>query len=80
MQAEDALAKAGLTFSDAVNILLARIAAEGGLPDSLTTDLKAHDAWFRAKVCEALADPHPAIPHNLVMEEVQALIDEKRRA
>jgi hypothetical protein len=24
----------------------------------------AHDAWFRAKVQEALNDPRPAIPHK----------------
>jgi DNA-damage-inducible protein J len=26
----------------------------------------AHDAWFRAKVQEALSDPRPAIPHKKV--------------
>lgn len=25
---------------------------------------KLHDPWFRAKVQEALNDPHPAIPHD----------------
>jgi DNA-damage-inducible protein J len=25
-----------------------------------------HDAWFRAKVQEALNDPRPAIPHRKV--------------
>lgn len=79
-QATDALSGVGLTLSDAVRILLTRIAAEGGLPAGLTTDPDAHDAWFRTKVQEALADPHPATPHDQVMREARALIDSKRRA
>lgn len=56
----------GLTVSDAVRILLTRVATEGGLPVGLTTDSAAHDAWFRAKVQEALDDPRPTIPHDQV--------------
>jgi len=29
-------------------------------------DAAAHDAWFRAKVQEALDDPRPAVPHEIV--------------
>ncbi len=36
------------------------------LPFALTADGAAHDAWFRAKVQEALNDPRPAIPHKKV--------------
>lgn len=79
-QASDALAGVGLTLSDAVRILLTRVAAEGGLPAGLTADPDTYDAWFRAKVQEALDDPRPAKPHAQVMQEVQALIDGKRRA
>ena len=79
-QATDALAGVGLTLSDAVRILLTRVAMEGGLPAGLTADPDAYDAWFRAKVQEALDDPRPAVPHAQVMQEAQALIDEKRRA
>ena len=79
-QAADALAGVGLTLSDAVRILLTRIAAEGGLPAGLTADPDAHDAWFRAKVREALDDTRPAVPHAQVMQEAQALIDAKRCA
>lgn len=79
-QATDALAGVGLTLSDAVRILLTRVATEGGLPAGLTTDPDAYDAWFRAKVQEALDDPRPAVPHTQVMQEAQAMIDEKRRA
>lgn len=78
-QATEKLARVGLTVSDAVRILLTRVAKEGGLPAGLATDTEAHDAWFRAKVKEAIADTRPAIPHRQVMNEVQARIDRKRR-
>ena len=79
-QAADALAGVGLTLSDAVRILLTRVAAEGGLPVGLTADPDAYDAWFRAKVQEALADPQPATPHDQVMRDARTLINGKRRA
>lgn len=79
-QAADALSGVGLTLSDAVRILLTRVAAEGGLPAGLTADPAAYDTWFRTKVQEALADPHPVKPHDQVMQEARALIDGKRRA
>lgn len=78
--ATEKLANVGLTISDAVRILLTRVAKEGGLPAGLTADPEAHDAWFRAKVQEALDDTRPAIPHLQVIEEAQALIDSRRRA
>jgi len=79
-QATEKLASVGLTVSDAVRILLTRVAKEGGLPAGLTADPQAHDAWFRAKVREALDDGRSAVPHQQVMDEAQALIDRKRRA
>lgn len=79
-EAADALSGVGLTLSDAVRILLTRVAAEGGLPAGLTADPDAYDAWFRAKVQEALDDPRPAVSHTQAMQEVQARIDGKRRA
>jgi DNA-damage-inducible protein J len=66
----------GRTISDAVRILLTRIAKEGALPFPLATDPAAYDAWFRAKVQQALDDPRPAIPHD----EVEAHFAERRRA
>jgi DNA-damage-inducible protein J len=78
--AAEKLARVGLTVSDAVRILLTRVAKEGGLPAGLTADPEAHDAWFRSKVREALADARPAVPHAQVMDHAQALIDNKRRA
>ena len=80
MQATKALSGVGLTLSDAVRILLTRVAAEGGLPAGLTADADAYDTWFRTKVQEALADPSAAKPHTQVMQEARALIDSKRLA
>ena len=79
-QATDALAGVGLTLSDAVRILLTRVAAEGGIPAGLTADPDAYDAWFKSKVHEALADTRPTKPHDQVMLEGRAMIDRKRRA
>src|SRR3546814_19532924 len=79
-EATEKLANMGLTVSDAVRILLTRIAREGALPPGLTADPEVYDAWFRQKVQEALADPRPTSPHRPVMDEVQVAIDRKRRA
>ena len=80
VDASEALANVGLTVSDAVRILLTRVTKEGGMPAGLAADPLVHDAWFRAKVQEALTDTRPAVPHQQVMDEAQALIDRKRRA
>ncbi|KPC49188.1 type II toxin-antitoxin system RelB/DinJ family antitoxin [Amantichitinum ursilacus] len=73
-QAAETLAKFGLTLSDAVRILLTRVTEEGGLPIGLTTSADAYDAWFRAKVHEALTDPGPTVEHDKVMADAYALI------
>lgn len=62
----------GMTVSDAVRILLTRTAHEGALPLELTADRQAYDAWFRAKVQEALDDTRPDIPHEEVTAEFAA--------
>ena len=72
--------RVGLTLSDAVRILLTRIVSEGGLPAGLASDQAAYDAWFRAKIREALDDTRPAVPHEKAMQDAQALIDRRRRA
>ncbi|SIQ34161.1 DNA-damage-inducible protein J [Rhizobium sp. RU35A] len=79
-EAAEKLAQFGLTVSDAVRILLTRVAKEGGLPAGLTADPEAYDAWFRTKVREALQDRRASSSHEEVMDEMQALIDRKRRA
>jgi DNA-damage-inducible protein J len=66
----------GLTASDAVRMLMTRIANEGALPAGFAVDPAAHDAWFRAKVQEALDDPRPPIPN----EEVKAHFAKRRAA
>jgi DNA-damage-inducible protein J len=68
------LEKVGMTVSDAVRILLTRIANEGNVPPELLRPDPEHDAWFRAKVEEALRDPRPRIPH----EEVEARMARRR--
>ena len=36
----------------------------------------SYDAWLKAKVAASLADPRPAIPHDVVMAEMDALIEQ----
>ncbi|MBB4286340.1 DNA-damage-inducible protein J [Roseospira goensis] len=79
-EATEVLAGVGLSVSDAVRILLTRVAAEGGLPAGLTADPDAYDSWFRAKVREALDDPGATVRHDAVMAEAQAAIQDRRRA
>jgi DNA-damage-inducible protein J len=49
----------GLTVSDVVRVLLTRTANEGALPLELVSNSAEHDAWFRNKVLQALADTSP---------------------
>ena len=65
----------GITVSDAVRILLTRTANEGALPFSLARNAAEHDAWFRARVQEALDDKRPAASHQQVNSQFA-----KRRA
>lgn len=75
-QAAAVLDKLGMTVSDAVRILLTRTAREGALPFELVADRQAYDAWFRAKVREALDDMRPDVSH----EEVEAEFAARRAA
>ena len=75
-RATEVLGTMGLTVSDAVRILLTRVANDGALPPGLTTDPVAYDKWFRAKVQEALDNPRPPIPH----EEVEKYFAQRRAA
>jgi DNA-damage-inducible protein J len=49
----------GLTVSEVVRILLTRTANEGALPLELLSNSEAYDAWFRAKVREAMEGARP---------------------
>lgn len=60
------LEEQGITVSDAVRMLLTRTANEGALPLTLANNAAAHDAWFRAKVQEAMDDRRRAIGHEKV--------------
>lgn len=71
-QAAAVLDKLGMTVSDAVRILLTRTAREGALPFELTAASQAYDAWFRAKVREALEDIRPDVAHEDVEAEFAA--------
>jgi DNA-damage-inducible protein J len=75
-RASAVLGEMGMTVSDAVRILLTRTANEGVLPFSPARNAAEHDAWFRAKVQEALDDPRPAVPH----EQVEAYFAQRRAA
>ncbi len=75
-RAAEVLNGMGMTVSDAVRILLTRVANEGALPIGLTVDPVAHDAWFRAKVMEALDSRQPQVSH----EEVERRFAGRRAA
>jgi DNA-damage-inducible protein J len=75
-RASAVLASMGLTVSDAVRILLTRTANEGALPLELVTNSAEHDAWFRAKVREALEDDRP----DIADDEVEAHFAARRAA
>jgi DNA-damage-inducible protein J len=71
-RATEVLEAVGLTVSDAVRILLTRTANEGALPFELLSNTTGHDAWFRARVREALADPRPDVSAEDVEREFAA--------
>ncbi|GAC1046348.1 type II toxin-antitoxin system RelB/DinJ family antitoxin [Rhizobium sp. No.120] len=73
-RASAVLESMGLTVSDAVRILLTRTANEGALPLELFSSSEVHDAWFRAKVLEALNDTRPDISDD----EVEAHFAKRR--
>lgn len=79
-RAAEALAGVGLTLSDAVRILLTRVATEGGLPAGLATSPQSYDIWFRQKVAEALEDPGAPIAHEDVMTQMRAHVAKPRAA
>jgi DNA-damage-inducible protein J len=63
-RASEVLGALGLTVSDAVRMLLTRVALEGALPFEMVADTAAHDAWFKSKVEAALNDLRPALSHD----------------
>ncbi|WP_169194691.1 type II toxin-antitoxin system RelB/DinJ family antitoxin [Devosia sp. MC1541] len=71
-KASEALANVGLTVSDAVRILLTRVAHEGTLPPGLIADPVAYDEWFRAKVQQALESDAPTQSHEKAMSTLRS--------
>jgi DNA-damage-inducible protein J len=70
-RASAVLEKSGLTVSDAVRIMLTRTANEGVFPMDIAprgSNSGDFEAWFRAKVQEALDDPRPPISHDDVKQ------------
>lgn len=47
------------------------------MPIGLIADEETYDEWFHAKVMEALNNEKDSIPHEEVMDEIQAIIDRK---
>lgn len=43
-----------------------------------TEDAEAYNAWFRAKVEQAMTSTGPGIPHDQVMAMVQEVIEKHR--
>ena len=41
-------------------------------------DADAYDVWFRAKVQASIDDSRPSIPHDQVMDEIQAFLTKKQ--
>lgn len=78
-RAAAALEGVGLTLSDAVRILLTRVAKEGGLPPGLTVSEETYDDWFRRKVQEALDSPEPLLSHEDAVREMNELIRNRIR-
>lgn len=40
----------------------------------------SYDRWFRAKVQASIDDPHPSIPRDEAMAEVDRMLEERRKA
>ena len=79
-KAAQILAEGGLNLSDAIRMLIARINSDGRVPPGLLMNEEEYDAWFKAKVLEALHSDEPDCSHEEVMEGAKAIIDRKRNA
>ncbi len=42
-------------------------------------EAEAYDCWFRTQVQEAIDDSRPSLPHDQVMGDIHALLEEKRK-
>ena len=80
-KASDVLSQMGLSVSDAMRIVLTRTATEGRFPIEMLADQKDYDAWFKAKVVEALNDTEMDRDHDEVKRDFaskrQALLNQQ---
>lgn len=53
-----------------MNTILSPIESEFGTQQ----EAQAHDAWFRSRVLESMADTRPAVPHDQIVAETEAII------
>ncbi|KAA9013461.1 MULTISPECIES: type II toxin-antitoxin system RelB family antitoxin [Sphingobium] len=44
-----------------------------------TEEAAAYDTWLRSEIEASLADPRPGVPHEIVMAEMQAIIDRRKK-
>ena len=73
-QAAANLENMGLTVSDAIRIVLTRVAKQGNLPIELTLSEKQYDAWFREKVREAMNEEGDGISHEEAIANARKII------
>src|SRR5579859_924395 len=79
-EAAEVLDGLGLSVSDLVRMVLTKTARQKALPVGLVVTEEGHDAWFRAKVQEALNDPRPGITNEeakLRMRQHRAKVAER---
>lgn len=82
-RATEALHREGMTIGDAVREMLQRVARDGSLPFLTAADEAAifgdhdpaYDAWFRAKVQEALDDPRPALSEDEAEQRMSSRLE-----
>lgn len=73
-RATQALQQQGMDLAEAVQVVLHRVARDGGLLLE-PQESAAYDAWFCAKVQEAIDDPRPALSE----QEVEARAAARRK-
>ncbi|MDR1397493.1 MAG: type II toxin-antitoxin system RelB/DinJ family antitoxin [Desulfarculales bacterium] len=69
----------GLTISDAIRIVLARVADKKTVPAELFLNQDEYDSWFKAKVYEALEEEGEGTPHDEVIGKARQIIAENAR-
>jgi DNA-damage-inducible protein J len=83
LRAAEVLRREGLTLDEAMRQMLTRTADQGALPflregaeELYGDDDPEYDAWFRAKVEDAMNDSRPPVSH----EEMRRRMESRRAA